>query len=110
LAVGIIIIKYLFNLILTTDFMIIKRNNIIVKTFFSISFLCISLTLAAQGKNDFSITGVIVDSISKQPIEYASVAIYKKSELSLVTGVISNGEGEFIINSLPVGKYVAILK
>jgi hypothetical protein len=87
--------------------MIIKRNNIIVKTFFSISFLCISLTLAAQGKNDFSITGVIVDSISKQPIEYASVAIYKKSELSLVTGVISNGEGEFIINSLPVGKYVA---
>jgi outer membrane receptor protein involved in Fe transport len=57
-----------------------------------------------QSKNSYSISGVLLDSLSKQPIEYAAVAIYNLRDTSLITGTITNPKGEFTITNLPPGK------
>ena len=59
-----------------------------------------------QVNGGYEITGVVVDSVSKQPIEYASVAVYKKKDSLLISGSITNLKGEFVIKGVPPGKYV----
>jgi outer membrane receptor protein involved in Fe transport len=57
-----------------------------------------------QNTSKYSISGQVVDSVSMQPIEYASVAIYKLADASLASGAITNSKGEFSINNLVTGK------
>lgn len=52
------------------------------------------------------ITGKIVDTTSNQPVEYASVAILKFADSSVVDGTISDLQGEFIVKELPPGRYL----
>lgn len=51
------------------------------------------------------IRGTIIDAGSSQPMEYANVAIYNKADSSLVTGGITNSQGEFEIGGLSYGQY-----
>lgn len=57
-------------------------------------FLC-ALTFAQEVK----VTGIIKDSDSGQPLEYATVAIYNPNDNSIVTGGITDAQGKF---SVPV--------
>ena len=41
------------------------------------------------------ITGVIIDVLSQQPMEYANIAIYNKTDSTLVTGGITDEKGQF---------------
>jgi outer membrane receptor protein involved in Fe transport len=84
----------------------ILGNYFGIKISASILFLCIGLTLSGQVKNGFSFSGTIADSITQQPIEYASVAIYKINNTIPLTGVVTNGKGEFVATNLNSGKYV----
>ena len=90
-----------------------------IKLFFSLRSLCFFIKItflyllpmffvfSSFGQNsNFSISGKLLDSISKQPIEYASVAIYKLPDTVLVTGTVSNSKGEFVLNKLISGKYI----
>ncbi len=61
--------------------------------------------LSAQERPDFSITGKVIDQENRKPVEFASVAIYKMKDTSLVTGIITNVKGEFLLKNLPSGKY-----
>jgi len=54
----------------------------------------------------YSIAGVLIDSVSNQPIEFASVAAYQLPGSVLITGTITNAKGEFVLNKLKSGKYV----
>ncbi len=63
--------------------------------------LLTGITWAQNG----SINGRITDAASNEPLEYASVALYKKSDSTLVTGVITNHEGNFRIEKLGPGQY-----
>ncbi len=72
---------------------------------FLFSVLSIQISIAQQIAN-YTLTGKILDSESKQPVEFASVAIYKMSDNSLVSGIITNAKGEFLLKNLPTGKYV----
>lgn len=51
------------------------------------------------------ITGRIIDSESKDAIEYVSIALYKAKDSSLVTGQITDVKGEFFLKQVPFGKY-----
>ena len=51
------------------------------------------------------IRGVILDSATGQPMEYANVAIYNKSDSALITGGITNANGEFEIRGMNYGDY-----
>lgn len=51
------------------------------------------------------ITGIIIDVLSQQPLEYANIAIYSKNDSSLVTGGITNESGMFNVNGMTYGQY-----
>jgi hypothetical protein len=82
------------------------RKYKIVKFLTFLFFICLWYTSNGQTKNKFSLNGSLIDSITKQPIEYASIAIYKQIDNSLVTGTFTNPKGQFIINDLLPAKYL----
>lgn len=51
------------------------------------------------------ITGKVFDSGTGLPIEYATLALYRMKDSSLVTGSITDNKGEFTLNELPFGMY-----
>jgi outer membrane receptor protein involved in Fe transport len=60
-------------------------------------------TMARSGR----IKGTIIDSETSQPMEYANIAIFNKRDSSLVTGGITNQNGQFDIGGLGYGEYYA---
>ncbi|HRT34365.1 MAG TPA: carboxypeptidase-like regulatory domain-containing protein [Bacteroidales bacterium] len=68
--------------------------------------LFVLITKISFGQNkSFSVNGKLIDSDTKQPIEYVSVAIFKLPDSTLVTGCVTNSKGEFNIANLGNGKY-----
>ena len=41
------------------------------------------------------LSGTVLDEITKQPLPYATISIFKAADSSLVDGGITNEEGEF---------------
>lgn len=64
-----------------------------------ILFLFITQFTGAQ------ITGKIQDTATNYPLEYATAALYNQSDKSLVSGVITNLEGGFVIENIKNGVY-----
>jgi len=52
------------------------------------------------------IKGLVTDGQSKQPVEYASVALLKSADSSLVSGTITKANGAFLFENLSAGKYL----
>ena len=63
--------------------------------------LFLAVSVYAQG----SISGKIVDASSGSPIEYATVAILKATDSSLVNGTVSQSNGSFVLKA-PLGSYI----
>ncbi|MBN2774828.1 MAG: TonB-dependent receptor, partial [Prolixibacteraceae bacterium] len=51
------------------------------------------------------IKGTIIDNSTRQPMEFANIAVYSKSDSALITGGISGPEGSFEINGIALGEY-----
>lgn len=62
-------------------------------------------TGTAPMQKNGKIKGIIIDSETKTPMEYANVAIYRKQDSKLVTGSIANDKGIFEIGDLPYGAF-----
>ena len=56
---------------------------------------------AAKGK----ITGVIIDSATAQPIEYASIGLLPEDGTKEINGTTTDSKGNFVINNIPDGRY-----
>ncbi len=56
---------------------------------------------------DGKIIGKVIDELGN-PVEYANVALYRMRDSSLVTGNMSNGKGEFVLDKLKYGKYYLV--
>src|SRR6056297_1419394 len=56
------------------------------------------------------IIGTVVESASSVPMEYTSIAVYRVVDSSLVTGTVSNTDGEFRLEDVPFGKYYIEIK
>ncbi len=52
-----------------------------------------------------TISGRILDAATSQPMEYVSVALFRAIDSSLVTGTISNTDGQFKIEKIATGDY-----
>ncbi|NEW81219.1 MAG: TonB-dependent receptor [Mariniphaga sp.] len=61
--------------------------------------------LSAQKQSKGTITGIIVDNQSKQPIEFANVVIQKESDNTQINGTITDAKGKFSLNKIAYGKY-----
>jgi hypothetical protein len=66
-------------------------------------------TGARQGNMpaDGKVSGKVIDASTNQPVEYASVAIFRQRDSSLVTGVVTNTDGSFNMANLPYGRFYA---
>ncbi|HKJ43440.1 MAG TPA: TonB-dependent receptor, partial [Sunxiuqinia sp.] len=52
-----------------------------------------------------SITGQIIDDKNKQPVPYATISLYNAVDSSLITGAVSNPDGQFTIGEVMTGNY-----
>ncbi|WP_343702171.1 TonB-dependent receptor [Chitinophaga sp.] len=52
-----------------------------------------------------AVTGTIIDEKDGQPLEYASVAAFRTSDSSLVTGAVTDAKGGFTLGKLKHGSY-----
>lgn len=66
------------------------------------SFIFGSTTVYAQ--NEITITGKVIDKDVNQPLEYATIAFFSTKENKIITGGISDLEGNFSI-PVPPGTY-----
>ena len=70
-----------------------------------LSFLFTIISFATiQAQKDVTITGKVIDKITGQPLEYATVAFFSKAENKIVTGGITDETGNFSI-PVPSGTY-----
>ena len=75
-----------------------------VISFLLISFL--SYTSLSFGQTTLSLKGTLIDSLTKEPLLYASVQIVLKPDNQLVKGVISDDKGSFKFENLAKGTYL----
>ncbi len=78
---------------------------------FIVSFLLIALNSWGQrpmGVNKIGVlSGTIIDSLTKKPLEYTSVKVYTQADSSFVMGIYTDANGEFLLYQIPAGKYFA---
>jgi len=81
------------------------RNGLeIKKCILIIVAIVISLsTLHAQQKQ--FIKGVIIDKKNNQAVSYANITLYDATDSTLVSGTISNVDGEFNLSPVTIGSY-----
>lgn len=90
-----------------------KKVSCLLFSIFSV--LILSRTINAQtplvdSRKNGEVRGKVIDSVSKDPIEYANVAIYSTKDSVLVNGAASAHSGAFIVNNLDEGSYFLKVK
>ena len=64
-----------------------------------VSLLSFKSAAQAAGQREVTITGKVIDKETNQPLEYATIAFFSKAENRIVTGGITDPNGNF---SIPV--------
>ncbi len=59
-----------------------------------------------QQQQQAEILGKLIDDQTGKPVEYASVALLKSTDSSVVTGMLSKGNGDFDFRNIAPGKYI----
>jgi hypothetical protein len=72
---------------------------------FSISSIAQMPTGMFKNKPKGKILGKILDEQSKEPVEFASVVLYKLKNDSLITGTLVRRNGDFILDQIEIGAY-----
>jgi hypothetical protein len=65
--------------------------------------------LQGQGQQKQFIKGQLKDQVNNQPVAYATVALRRLSDSTLITGTATNQDGEFTLESVAHGKYSLII-
>ena len=58
-----------------------------------------------SGDKSGKVTGAIIDRTTQQPMAYANIAIYAIQDSSLISGGITNDDGQFEIRNLGFGEF-----
>ena len=54
--------------------------------------------------------GTVIDSASSTPIPYASISIINNRSSTIMTGGITNEDGEFQIKEIPLGRHKVVVE
>jgi outer membrane cobalamin receptor len=65
--------------------------------------------LQGQVQQKLYIKGLLKEQKSMQPVAFATVALRRTADSTLITGTASNIDGEFSFESIPGGKYIIII-
>ncbi len=86
-----------------------SMKAIIQNIFLALILICSNIHIGnAQNSNDFSltITGQVIDKTSKKPISYATVVVKYAEDGKVITGGISNDDGQFVIKDILYGSKI----
>ena len=56
-------------------------------------------------KDGYKITGTLLDSVTKHPLEYATISIFPEEAKKPVNGAVSDIKGNFVVNDVDAGTY-----
>jgi len=76
-----------------------------IRIIYLITFFLIIYKLLSAADNKWEITGTIIEHQSGVSIPYVTVVLHQKADSSLVTGCISNEEGNFFLEKIARGDY-----
>jgi len=83
-----------------------KTRTVIILVFLFYSFPFITFSEVVDSPLPGNcLQGIVIDQSSGVPMEYASVALYRKADSSLVSGTITNTEGKFTLDKIDAGDY-----
>lgn len=69
-----------------------------------------TISLLGQPGGNGKISGRIVDSASKAPIEYATISLFTKGNKKPINGATSNTSGQFTIIGVGIGDYTLLVE
>jgi ferric enterobactin receptor len=81
--------------------------NFCMKSIYVLFFLII-ICLTVKAQNNIitgKISGKVTDAVTKQPVDYATVSVYKQGSISPFNGASTDPTGNFTINNIPPGDY-----
>lgn len=74
-----------------------------------LTIICSVLSAQAQFGGGSTITGkisgTVIDSITKNPLDYATVSIFRSGGKAPINGVVTDEKGNFKLNNVAPGKY-----
>jgi ferric enterobactin receptor len=74
--------------------------------FFLVFLIFLSVKINAQtGNAKGKISGKVTDAASKQPVDYATVSIFKQGSASPFNGISTDATGNFTIDNIAAGDY-----
>jgi len=75
-------------------------------------FFPVAFSSQAQHENNKAgkITGRIIDSLSSQPVEYATISLFAQSENKVVNGTMSGSKGVFTLTDVSEGNYKMLIE
>lgn len=57
-----------------------------------------------------AIEGLVIDKAENQPIDFATVALFRSGDSTMVGGTITNAEGKFKIDKVNVGNFYLVVQ
>jgi hypothetical protein len=85
------------------------KKIILLAVLFFAGFSVKSQTFPGSNALKGKISGVVIDSITKAPIDYASVSLYKINSTKPLTGVLTDATGSFKLNEIQAGTYNVVI-
>ncbi|WP_295767260.1 TonB-dependent receptor [uncultured Mucilaginibacter sp.] len=83
-----------------------------MKRFFTLialltSFVCAKAQIPGAGSSGITgrISGTVIDSLSKKPLDYATISLYRSGGKAVLNGTLTDDKGTFKLNNIAPGKY-----
>ncbi|HEV7620080.1 MAG TPA: outer membrane beta-barrel protein, partial [Flavisolibacter sp.] len=85
-----------------------KKSLLILFSLFLI--LCATAQDVVNKNINGTITGRIIDSIERSPLEYATVSVFPTGSPKPLSGATSDQSGKFLISDIPAGDYSVVIE
>jgi len=69
-------------------------------------FIFVIVTLFTSGQGTATLSGRVFDRADHLPLAYATITLHSLPDSSLLTGVLSDVEGRFVLSGIKKGSYV----
>jgi outer membrane receptor for ferrienterochelin and colicin len=82
-----------------------KRIILLLAIIFSVTAVKAQFGVGGGSTTVGKVSGTIIDSLTKKPLDYATVAIYRATGNSPINGVVTDEKGNFRIDNVKPGQY-----
>ena len=91
---------------LSNDIIVDKTLYTMKRTILLVLFATLTLGLAAQTTNTFTLRGALVDSKSSEPLRYANCVLLKAQDSTFAYGATTDEKGAFHFKQVAAGDYL----